>query len=263
MWQIHVTFLKSNMYQFLSEKCGKAWLDLILDRCSARPSSLQIQNSESSEIAEVQTTEVKVELGQTERDECLSNMNTLPSNIGSELNIPSSNGCESSAGLNSQAKREQFEDVDMIDVDSTGIANEISCGAVESPYVPISRTVNGLGDVDMDRSLEETSGCKEEQDDTDMARSDPCPDLPNDSSFHKHSSVPRDHQNAEEDSEHVDVVKSKSITATKDNAYYGNGYVSTNMSTLPVEDSGVGSFSTDNGEGGEIKIKKVEISADI
>ncbi|RZB68489.1 Ubiquitin carboxyl-terminal hydrolase 19 isoform B [Glycine soja] len=241
--------------------------------CSARPSGLQIQTSESSGIAEVQT-EVEVEPGQTEQDECLSNMKALtcsrgsevlPSDVSPELKVSSSYDCESFAGLNSPVKREQFNDVDMMDVDSTGIVNEISCGAVESSYVPISQTDSDLGDVDMGRSLEETSGCKEEQDDTDMVSSGLCSGPPNDNSFDKHPSVSRDHQNMEEDSEHIDVVNCKLITA-KDNACYSNGYVSANEPSIPVEDagsqiSGISSFPTENDKGNGIK--KVEISADI
>ncbi|KAL2974420.1 hypothetical protein AAZX31_14G104200 [Glycine max] len=252
---------------------GKALLNLILGRCSARPSGLQIQTSESSGIAEVQT-EVEVEPGQTEQDECLSNMKALtcsrgsevlPSDVSPELKVSSSYDCESFAGLNSPVKREQFNDVDMMDVDSTGIVNEISCGAVESSYVPISQTDSDLGDVDMGRSLEETSGCKEEQDDTDMVSSGLCSGPPNDNSFDKHPSVSRDHQNMEEDSEHIDVVNCKLITA-KDNACYSNGYVSANEPSIPVEDagsqiSGISSFPTENDKGNGIK--KVEISADI
>ncbi|TKY58064.1 Ubiquitin carboxyl-terminal hydrolase 19 [Spatholobus suberectus] len=258
----------------LEEVLSQGAYMLLYSRCSARPSGLQIQTNESSGIAEVQTTEVEVEPGQTERDECLSNMKTLTysrgsevllSDINPELKVSSSYDCESSAGLNTQAKREQFEDMDMMDVDSNGIANEISCIAADSSYVPISRTVGDLGDEDMVRSLEETSGCKEGQDVSDMARYGPCPGLPNVSSFlDKHSSVSRDHQNVE-DSEHTDVVKCKLIAA-KDNAYYGNGYVDANKSAIPVEDagtqfSGVGSFPAENDKGNGIK--KVEISADI
>ncbi|RDX84001.1 Ubiquitin carboxyl-terminal hydrolase 19, partial [Mucuna pruriens] len=235
----------------LEEVLSQGAYMLLYSRCCARPSGLQIQTNESSGIAEVQTMEVEVEPGQTERDECLSNMKTssysrgyevLPSDISPESEVSSSYECESSAGLNSLAKREQFEDMDMIDADSTGIANEISCSAVESSYVPISRAV------------EEASGCKVEQD---MVRYGPCPGLPNDSSF-----VSRDHQNVEEDSEHIDVVKYKLITA-KDNAYYGNGYVNADKSAVPVEDAGTqfsGSSENDNKANG---INKVEISADI
>ncbi|KAG2390143.1 hypothetical protein LR48_Vigan07g247400 [Vigna angularis] len=219
---------------------------LLYSRCSARPSGLQIQTSESSGIAEVQTTEVEVEPGQTQQDDCLlSKIKTLTCSRGSEV-LPSDNSpeskvsstydCESSAGLNSEAKREQFEDTGMINVDSTGIANEISCSAVESTSVPISQAVNDLGDVDItDRSFEGTSG---EQDNTDMVRSSgSCPGSPNDPSFFgKHSSVSRDHRNVE-DLEHKAVVKDKLITA-KDNTYYGNGYVSANESSIPVEDAG-------------------------
>jgi len=219
--------------------------DLILDRCSARPSGLQIQTSESSGIAEVQTTEVEVESGQTQQDDCLlSEMKTLtcrgsevlPSDYSPESKVSSTYDCgESCAGLNSEAKREQFEDTGMTNVDSTGIGNEISCSAVESTSVPISQAVIDLGDVDItDRSFEDTSG---EQDNTDMVRSSgSCPGSPEDSSFGKHSSVSRDHRNVE-DLEHKAVAKDKLITA-KDNTYYGNGYVSANESSIPVEDEG-------------------------
>lgn len=243
-------FFIDNICQFLSRKSGKAIFNLILDRCSARPSGLQIQTTESSGIAEVQTTEVEVEPGQTEQDECLlSNMKTLTRSSGFEI-LPSDNSpdskvsstydCETSAGLNSEVKIEQFGDMGMINIDSTGIANEISSCAVESTSVSFSQTVNDLGDIDItDRSFEETSGCMEEQDNTDMVRSsDPSPGSPNDSFFDKHSSVSRDHRNMEEDFEHIAVVK--------DNTYYGNGYVSSNESSIPIEDgdkeiSGIGS----------------------
>ncbi|KAK7383417.1 hypothetical protein VNO78_29096 [Psophocarpus tetragonolobus] len=260
----------------LEEVLSQGAYMLLYSRCSSRPSGLQIQSSKSSGIAEVQKTEVEVEPGQNEQDECLSNMKTstysrtseiLPSDTSPESKVSSSYDCESSAGLTSQAKREQFEDVDMIDVDSTGIANGISSSAVKSSYLPISRIVNGLGNADMmDRSFKDTSGCKEEQDDTDMVRFGPCPGLPNDSSFFdKHSSVSRDQENVKEDSEHIDVVNGELITA-KDSAYYGNGFVSVNKTSIPVEDAGpefagVGSFLTENDKGNGIK--KLEISADI
>nr|KYP42903.1 Ubiquitin carboxyl-terminal hydrolase 19 [Cajanus cajan] len=253
----------------LEEVLSQGAYMLLYSRCSARPSGLQNQTNESSGIAEVQTTEVEVEPGQTERDECISNMKTLTHSRGSEVLpsyiCPESKVSSSShAGLNSQAKSEQPEGMDMMDVDSNGIANEISCSAVESSYVPISQTVRDLGDVDMSRSLEETTGCKEEQDNSNMARYGSSPGLPNDSTFDKHSSISRDYQNME-GSERIDVVKCKLITA-KDNAYYGNGYVSANKSAIPVEDagtrfSGVGSFPTENDR--ENGIKKMEISADI
>ncbi|KAK8473020.1 hypothetical protein PHAVU_001G043700 [Phaseolus vulgaris] len=236
----------------LEEVLSQGAYMLLYSRCSARPSGLQIQTSESSGIAEVQTTEVEVEVesGQTEQDECLlsntkmltcsSGSEVLPSDISPDSNVSSTYDCESSAGLNSEAKGEQFEDMGMINVDSTGIANEISCSAVESTSVPFSQPVNDLGDVDItDRSFEETSGCKEEQENTDMVRSSgPCPGSPNDSSFFdKHSSFSRDHRNVEEDLEHIAVVEGKLIAA-KDNTYYGNGYVSANESSIPVEDAG-------------------------
>ncbi|XP_027329818.1 ubiquitin carboxyl-terminal hydrolase 18-like [Abrus precatorius] len=242
---------------------------LLYSRCSARPSGLHIQTNESSGIAEVRTMEVKVEPGQTEQDECLSNMKTLSCSRGCGVfppdNSPEPNlsyDHESSTGLNSKTKRERFEDIDVIDVDSTGTADEISCIAVESSYVPISQASKDLGDVDVSRSLEETSGCMEEQNDTNMAKSGPCLGLLNDSSFFDNpSSVSRNHQrNVEDDSEHTDVVKGKLIAA-KDNAYYGNGFVSENKFAIPVEDasthfSGIGSFPNENDKGNGIK--KVE-----
>ncbi|KAL2318000.1 hypothetical protein Fmac_031876 [Flemingia macrophylla] len=226
---------------------------LLYSRCSARSSGLQNQTNESSVIAEVKTTELEVEPGQTEADdECLSNMKTLTYSRGSEV-LPSDVSPElkvssSYAAMNSQAKSGQFEAMDMMDVDSTGIANEISCSAVESSYVPISQADTDLVDVDISSTpLEETSNCKEEHDNSDVARCDSCPGL---NDFDKNSSVSKDHQNVEEDSEHTDLVKCKLILA-KDNSYYGNGYVSSNKSTIPVEDAGTqfsgdGSFLTEN-----------------
>ncbi|CAJ1972378.1 unnamed protein product, partial [Sphenostylis stenocarpa] len=235
----------------LEEVLSQGAYMLLYSRCSARPSGLQIQTSESPGIAEVQTTKVEVEPGQTEQDECLlSNMKTLTCSRDSEVlasdNSPESKvsfsyDFESSAILNTEAKKERFEDVSTINVDSTGIANEISCSAIESTSVPIFRTVNDLGDVDVtDISLEETSGSKEEQYDTAaMVRSGPCLGLPNNSCFFdKHSSISRDDRNVEEDSEHIAVVKGK-LNAAKDNTYYGNGYVSANEFSIPVEDAGI------------------------
>lgn len=217
---------------------------------------------------------VEVEPVHTEQAECLSNMKSVtcsigcevsPSDISPELKVSSDNGYESSIGLDSEAKREQSEDMDMTDVESTGIANEVSCSAVESSYMPISHAVKDLGDVDMGRSLDETSGCTQEQDDTDMDISGPSMVLPNDFSLlDKHSSASVDYGNLKEDAGHIDVVKCKSFTS-KDDAYYGNGYVSANKSAIPLEDagtlfSGVGSFPTESDKGNGTK--KVEISAD-
>lgn len=259
--------------------CANYWVRwqvmfvLILDRCIARPSSLQIQTTESSGIVEERT--VEVEPGPTEQAECLSNMKALtrskgcevsPSDISPELKVSSGYESESSIGLNSEeAKREQSEDTDMIDVESTDIANDISCSAVESSYLPISHAVEDSRDEDMGRSIEETSGFTQDEDDTSVAVSGPSLGLPNDFSFlDKHSSVSVDYRNVEEDSEHIDAVKCKLQTA-KDDAYYGNGYVSANKSAIPHEDagtlfSGVASFPTERDRGNGIK--KVEISAD-
>ncbi|XP_061368081.1 ubiquitin carboxyl-terminal hydrolase 18-like [Gastrolobium bilobum] len=245
----------------LEEVLSKDAYMLLYSRCNARPSGLQIQTNESSGIAEVQTVEVEGEPAQTKQAECLSDVKTLtcrrgcdvlPSDVSPELKV-SSHEYESSTALNSYAKTEHSEDMDKIDVESTDIANEISCSAVELSYMPMSEAVEDLMDVDMGRSLEETSGCAEEQDDTDMARSGPSPGLPHDlSCFDKHSFVSTDYQNEEEDSEHIDVVNFKLITA-KDNAYYGNGYVRANKSG---NDAGTLFSSKGNG------IEKVKISAD-
>ncbi|MCH89350.1 ubiquitin carboxyl-terminal hydrolase 19-like [Trifolium medium] len=245
--------------------------------CSARPSSLQIQTTESSVIVEQRI--VEVEPNQTEQAERLSNMKALtcsrecevsPSDISPELKVSSSYEYESSVELNSEAKREQSEDTEdtnMIDVESTDIANDISYSAVESSYLPISHAVEDLMDVDIGRPIEENSGCAQDQDDTGVATSCPSPGLPNDFSFlDKHSSVSVDYRNVEQDSEHIDAVKRKLLTTNED-AYYGNGYVtvSANKSAIPHEEadtlfSGVASFPTEKDIGNGIK--KVEISAD-
>lgn len=264
----------------------RVMLVFILDRCSARPSCLQIQTTESSgteegtvEVessgtVEERTVEVEVEPYQTEQAESLSNIKALtcssdcevsPHDISPELKVSSSYEYESSIELNSEANKEQSEDTSMIDVESTDIANNISSSAVESSYLPISYAVNNLVEVDMERPIEETSGCAQDQDDTGMTGSCPSSGLPNDFSFlDKHSSVSIDYRNVEEDSEHIDAVKCKLLTV-KEEAYYGNGYVSANKSAIPHEDagtlfSGVGSFPTEKDIGNGIK--KVEISAD-
>jgi len=92
-------------------------LVLILDRCTARPSSLQIQTTKSSGKVEERT--VEVEPGKTEEAECLSNVKALvcnrdcevsPSDISPESKVSSGDEYESSIELNSEAKREQSED---------------------------------------------------------------------------------------------------------------------------------------------------------
>lgn len=247
-------------------------LDLMLDRYSARQSSLKIQTTESPKIVEVKT--VEVEPDQTEQAECLSNMRTStcsrgieisPSGISQKLKVSSSNGYDSSIGLSPspEAKIERSEDILITDVEATDIAKDISCSAAESSYLPISHAVEDLRDVDIGNSLEETSCCMQEPDDTDMARSGPSPGLPTDFSFlYKHSSVSMDYGHVEEDSEHKDAIKCKLLT-DKDDAYYGNGYVNGNKSANPLEDagtlfSGVGSFPTESNNGNGPK--KVEIS---
>jgi ubiquitin carboxyl-terminal hydrolase 36/42 len=247
-------------------------LVLILDRCSARPSSLQIQTTESSVIVEQRI--VEVEPNQTEQAERLSNMKALtcsrecevsPSDISPELNVSSSYEYESSVELNSEANREQSEDTNMIDVESTDISNDISYSADESSYLPISHDVEDLMDVDMGRPIEETSGCAQDQDGAGVATSCPSQGLPNDFSFlDKHSSVSVDYRNVEQDSEHIDAVKCKLLTVNED-AYYSNGYDSANKSAIPHEDagtlfSGVAPFPAEKDIGNGIK--KVEISAD-
>ena len=240
--------------------------DVILDRSSARSSGLQIQTTESSGTAEVQT--VEAERGPNEQAECPSNVEAqavtcngvceiLPSDISPELKV-SGYESESSTGMNSDARGEPFEDVDMIDVEPTGVTNEISCTAVESSYIPISQADKDLGDVDIGRSLEKASGRTEEKDDTDMARNGPSPGSLNGFSVSMHC------QNVGEDSEHKEVVKCKVVTA-KDNAYHGNGYVNANKSAVPVEDAGTllsngGSFPTETDQGNGNN--KVEIPGD-
>ncbi|GAU17666.1 hypothetical protein TSUD_07270 [Trifolium subterraneum] len=258
----------------LEEVLSQGAYMLLYRRCSARPSSLQIQTTESSVIVEQRT--VEVEPSQTEQAERLSNMKSLtcstdcevsPSDISPELNVSSSYEYESSVELNSEVKREQSEDTNMIDDESTDIANDISYSAVESSYLPISHAVEDLVDVDMGRPIEETSGCAQDQDDAGVATSCPSPGLPNDFSFlDKHSSVSVDYRNVEQDSENIDAVKCKLLTANED-AYYGNGYVavSANKSAIPHEDagtlfSGVASFPTEKDIGNGIK--KLEVSAD-
>ncbi|CAK8569918.1 unnamed protein product [Lathyrus sativus] len=273
----------------LEEVLSQGAYMLLYRRCTARPSCLQIQTTESSGTVEERTVEVEVKSSGTveerrvevevepdqtvQQAECFSNIKALtcrsdcevsPFDISPELKVSSSYDYESSIELNSEAKKEQSEDTSMLDVESTDIANAISSSAVESSYLPVSYAVDNLVEVDMERPIEETSGCAQDQDDTGMAGS--CPSgLPNDFSFlDKHSSVSIDYRNVEEVSEHIDAVKCKLLTA-KEDAYYGNGYVSANKSAIPHEDagtlfSGVGSFPTEKDIGNGIK--KVEISAD-
>ena len=289
---MHLAFLDSNLGQLLFSLKPNVLVDLLLDRVTARPSGLQ--TIESSET-EAQTVEVEVVPGPTEQAECLSNMETITCSRGGDA-LPSDTDCspelkvsgcdydECLTGTKSSAKREHSKDMDLIDV-----ANETSCSAVDSSYMPSSQSIKDLGDVDMSRSnpcssvLEEISGCTQEQDNTDMAKSGPSPGLLNGFSSLNDSSVSMDYQNSKEDSEHVDVVKCNSITA-QGNATYGNGYASANKYAIPVGDggtvfSGVDSFSTetssaemhqlkrrlpfhssetDHGNG----VKKVEISGD-
>lgn len=212
---------------------------LLYSRCSVRPSGLQIQTTEPSRIAEMQTVKVEMEPGPTEQAKCLSNgesvtcsrgCEVLPSDISPGLKV-SGYECQPSTVMDSDAKCDNSEDVDRIDIKPNNAANEVlSCSVVESSYIPISQAVD-FGDVDMNISSE-TSSCTEEQHDKDMASSGPSLGLPNDfPCFDKYSSVSMDCQKMGEDSEHIDVAKCKLITS-KDKPYYGNGHVAANKSAI-------------------------------
>ena len=228
-------------------------LDLFLDRVNARPSGLQ--SIESSETAEVQTIKSKVQPGWTEQAECLSDMKSetysysrgyeaFPSDSSPELKVSC---CESVTEMNSEIKREQSKDVDIIDV-----ASESFCNGFETSHMHDSEAVKDLGDIDSDGSntcssvLEEISVCMEEQDDSDMAKSSPSSCLPDGfSSVDKDSSVSVDYRNTrkDSDSDHKDVVKCK--VTSNGFANYSNGYASANKyDDVPVED-GDGCFSTE------------------
>ncbi|XP_057426736.1 ubiquitin carboxyl-terminal hydrolase 18-like isoform X2 [Lotus japonicus] len=217
----------------LEEVLSQGAYMLLYSRCSARRSSLQIQTNESSGIAEMHTMDMKP--CKIDQAECLSSKTLtcsqgcafVASDTSSELKVSSDCEFESSTGLNSEGESQPSEviDTNTINIKSADTANEISCSAVESSYMPIFQIVQDLGDVDMGRSLEETSGGTQEEDDAAMARS---------------------------------------LTAT-DNAYNGTGHVSENKSAIPLEESGTlissfGSFLTESDKGNGIN--KVEISAD-
>ncbi|KAG5030882.1 hypothetical protein AAZX31_06G054500 [Glycine max] len=270
----------------LEEVLSQGAYMLLYSRVNARPSGLQ--SIELSETAEVQTIKSKVQPGWTEQAECLSDMKSetysysrgyeaFPSDSSPELKVSC---CESVTEMNSEIKREQSKDVDIIDV-----ASESFCNGFETSHMHDSEAVKDLGDIDSDGSntcssvLEEISVCMEEQDDNDndMAKSSPCPHLPNGfSCFDKDSSVSVDYQNTREDSGHKDVTKCK--LTSNGFANYSNGYGSANKyDDVPVED-GDGSFSTETpsakmhqlkerlaSENSEVDkgngVKKVEISA--
>ncbi|CAJ1973609.1 unnamed protein product [Sphenostylis stenocarpa] len=224
------------------------FLDLLRYRVKARPSGLQ--SIELSETAEVQTEE---QPSPTEQAGCLSELKTETYSGGCESSPSDSSpelivGCENMplTEINPGVKREQSKDVEIIDVN----ANDSVCNGVESSYMHGSEAVKDLGDIeDLDGSntcssvLEEISVCKEEQDDSDLAKWSPTSCLPNGfSCVDKNSSVSMDYENAREDSnsKHVDVTKCK-VTANGF-ANHNNSYVSANnYDDVPVED-GDGSF---------------------
>ncbi|KAG5048334.1 hypothetical protein AAZX31_04G057000 [Glycine max] len=237
----------------LEEVLSQGAYMLLYSRVNARPSGLQ--SIESSETAEVQTIKSEVPPGPTEQAECLSDMKTetysggceaFPFDSSLELKVSC---CEnvSLTEMNSEVKREQFKDVDIIDV-----ANESFCNGVESSYMHDSEAVKDSGDIDSNgsktcsSSLEEISVCMEEQDDSDMAKSSPSSCLPDGfSSVDKDSSVSVDYRNTrkDSDSDHKDVVKCK--VTSNGFANYSNGYASANKyDDVPVED-GDGCFSTE------------------
>ncbi|MED6203637.1 hypothetical protein PIB30_001335 [Stylosanthes scabra] len=252
----------------LAEVLSQGAYMLLYSRVTARPSGLQ--TTESS-VTHMQTGEgeVEVEPSPTEQAECLSNMVTVTCNGACDV-FPAEHS-------NSEPKvsaHEQSKDTHLIDV-----ANGTSCWAVESSHVP-SQSGKDLGDNDMRRSnlcssvLEEISGCTEENDDTDMAKSSVSPRLSNGFSSQDDSSVSMDYQISGEDSEHVELVKCKPVTA-QDCANHGNGYANANKYAI----SGVGSFSTETSasemhqlkrrlpfQGSETGqsngVKKVEVSGD-
>ncbi|MED6144856.1 hypothetical protein PIB30_019476 [Stylosanthes scabra] len=227
---------------------------LLYNRFSAQPSSLQIQATESSEPAPAQTVKVEQEQGPNERVECLSNMNAQAVTCNGACEVSPSYTCpepkvsgdeyDSLSGMASDAKGEQSEDVDMSGADPTDVTN-ISSSKVESSDIPISRADKDSQDVDMDQSLEKTSGCTEEQGDTDMIRSGPSPVLPTDFAM--------DYQTMMGKLEHDKEVVKCRLSTTKDNAYHSNG--NANKSITAVEDA---ETEIDQGNGAS----KVGIKAD-
>ncbi|MED6150995.1 hypothetical protein PIB30_078037 [Stylosanthes scabra] len=226
----------------LEEVLSQGAYMLLYNRSSAQPSSLQIQATESSEPVLAQTVKVGREQGPNERVECLSNMNAQavtcngacevsPSYTSLEPKV-SGNKYESLSGMASDAKGEQSEDVDMSGAGPTDVTN-ISSSKVESSEIPISRADKDLLDVDMDQSLEKTSGCTEEKGDTDTIRSGPSPVLPTDFAM--------EHQNMIWKLEHDKEVVKCRLSTTKDNAYHANGnatgYVNLNKAITAVEDA--------------------------
>lgn len=206
----------------------------------------------------MKTFEVGVQPGSSKQAECFSDTNTatyskgceaLPFGISPELKVSASESV-SLTEMSCGAKSEHSNDMDV------EVANETSSSGVESSYICSSQAAEHWGDIDMTRSnpcssvLGEISGCKKEQDDSDMAKSAPSLVLPNGfSGFDKDSYVSEDYQNLRGDSEHVDAIECKSIAA-KDNVKLSNGYASSNIHDMPVEDggavfSGVGSCSSE------------------
>ncbi|CAL0321865.1 unnamed protein product [Lupinus luteus] len=221
----------------LEEVLSEGAYMLLYSRCTPRPSSLHIQTIQPSRKAEMQTVKVEVKLDPA-KEECVSNGESvtctregdvLQSDASLELKVSGHDYQPSSTIINSDAKCEHSDDVDMIDDKLTNATNEISCSAIESSSIPISQAVKDFFDVDMSISPEETSGIMEEQ--HDIVISAPSPGFPNDiSCFDKHSSVSTNWPKMG-DAEHVDVAKCKLLTS-KDSTYYGNGYVSANKSAV-------------------------------
>ncbi|XP_019448006.1 PREDICTED: ubiquitin carboxyl-terminal hydrolase 18-like isoform X2 [Lupinus angustifolius] len=207
----------------LEEVLSQGAYMLLYSRCTPRPSNLQIQTTETSRKAEMQTVKMGVEPETSKQAECVSIVESvtcsrgevLPSDISPEL--VSGHEYQPSTIIDSGAKCEHSDDVDMIDK-STNPGNEISCSPVGSSSIPISQAVEDFGDVDMSISPEETPGNTEEQHDIAIST---LPGLPNDISCSPKMG----------DAEHIDVAKCKSLTS-KDGAYYGNGYVSANKSAV-------------------------------
>ncbi|MED6176688.1 Ubiquitin carboxyl-terminal hydrolase 19 [Stylosanthes scabra] len=254
----------------LAEVLSQGAYMLLYSRVTARPSGLQTTESSDTHMQTVEgEVEVEVEPSPTEQAECLSNMVTVTCNGACDV-FPAEH-CNSEPKVSAC---EQSKDTRLIDV-----ANGTSCWAIESSHVP-SQFGKDLGDMDMRRSNlcssvpKEISGCTEEHDDTDMAKSSVSPRLSNGFSSQDDSSVSMDYQISGEDSEHVELVKCKSVTA-QDCAIHGNGYANANKYAI----SGIGSFSTETSasemhqlkrrlpfQGSETGqsngVKKVEVSGD-
>ncbi|KAE9600677.1 putative ubiquitinyl hydrolase 1 [Lupinus albus] len=221
----------------LEEVLSEGAYMLLYSRCTPRPSSLHIQTIQPSRKAEMQTVKVELKLdpikqefvSKVESVTCTREGDVLQSHVSPELKVSSHEYQPSSTIIDSDAKCEHSDDVDMIGDKSTNAANEISCSYVESSSIPISQVDKDFVDVDMSISPEETSGGMEEQ--HDIAISAPSTGFPNDiSCFDKHSSVSADCPKMG-NAEHIDVAKCKLLTS-KDSTFYGNGYVSANKSAV-------------------------------